>query len=221
MLHFAAVSMLAVLIVTPMVADAGVRKIRSAAFSVPNEAGEYNGIPVYDSPRGTIEGRLYRLPDGTMYRQESWLDSVEVPESIDTNEKTFVFSPAKGYWAAYDADGDLIRKGIASGGSSFCKDLGGSCRTKVGDFRIYRRGDAECRSNKYPLDRAPGEPGSPMPYCAFFNGGMAIHASGFVPKWNASHGCVRTPHQDMEWLHHNFLEMGTRVIIKPYKSTNL
>jgi lipoprotein-anchoring transpeptidase ErfK/SrfK len=32
-----------------------------------------------------------------------------------------------------------------------------------------------------------------MPWAAYFNGGIAFHASGDVPPHPASHGCVRVP----------------------------
>lgn len=51
-----------------------------------------------------------------------------------------------------------------------------------------------------------------MPYCVFFNRGIALHGSPEVPGYHASHGCVRLFVQDAEWLNESFIEIGkTRV----------
>lgn len=136
-------------------------------------------------------------------------------ESIETEgQKTFIFNPEKLAWGAYDENGELIRYGRASGGNNWCADVGRPCRTTVGEFEIYRKGNANCKSSKYPKPNG----GAPMPYCMFFHGGMAIHGSNDVPDHNASHGCVRVPKADAEWLHKEFLEVGTKVHVHPYES---
>lgn len=56
-----------------------------------------------------------------------------------------------------------------------------------------------------------------MPYCMFFKGGYAIHASD-VPGYNASHGCVRVFYEDAEWLNREFADIGTSVIVRPYET---
>jgi lipoprotein-anchoring transpeptidase ErfK/SrfK len=50
----------------------------------------------------------------------------------------------------------------------------------------------------------------------FFHGGYALHGSNDVPGYNASHGCVRLVTEDAKWLNTQFVNVGTRVIIKPY-----
>ena len=53
-----------------------------------------------------------------------------------------------------------------------------------------------------------------MPYFLRFRDGYGMHA-GFVPRFRASHGCVRMP---LAMAHHFFkaAEMGTRVeVIEP------
>jgi hypothetical protein len=112
-------------------------------------------------------------------------------------------------WGAYDSDGKLLNWGPAAGGKDFCPDIQKPCRTVTGTFKIQRKGDAKCKSHTYPVDK----PGAPMPYCMFFHGGYALHGSGQVPGFNASHGCVRLWVDDAKWLNQNFVEIGTKVIV--------
>lgn len=144
------------------------------------------------------------------------------PLNIDPpNEKLIIVDLNENAWGAYDSDGILIRWGPATGGQDWCKDIGKSCRTKAGEFRIYSTGSSNCVSSKFPVPRG----GAPMPYCMFFNGGQALHGSpGAVVKGNVSHGCVRLFVSDAEWLRYDFVEgptfdnhyRGTRVIVEPY-----
>ena len=129
-----------------------------------------------------------------------------------TGQKEFIFDPKHKMWAAYDANGNLVNQGAASGGKSYCSDIKRACRTPVGSFRVTRKKGAACKSSIYPV----GKGGAPMPYCTFFNGGYAIHGSPDVPNYNASHGCVRVLPSDAQWLSNNFLSIGTRVKVLPY-----
>lgn len=46
----------------------------------------------------------------------------------------------------------------------------------------------------------------------YFTGGYAIHGSGYVPAYGASHGCVRVPTWDADWLeYHLWLGMPIHV----------
>lgn len=126
---------------------------------------------------------------------------------------TFVFDPKQFAWAAYGADGNLVKMGPASGGQSFCPDIGQPCQTPAGDYSVYRKGTSSCKSTKFPINRG----GAPMPYCMYFNEGYAIHGSSYVPAYNASHGCIRVLPIDAEWLSKHFVKYGTRVIVLPYQ----
>lgn len=145
----------------------------------------------------------------------------ELPSQISPpGEKVIIVDPRIHRWGAYTPDGDLIRSGMATAGNSWCRDIGRSCRTKVGSFRIYTLGHRGCRSSKYPRPHG----GAPMPYCMFFNGGQGLHGSYQVVAGNVSHGCVRLHIEDAEWLRFEFVDgpnsgnnyRGTRVVIKPY-----
>ena len=130
---------------------------------------------------------------------------------ITFSGKTFVFSPRSLTWYAYD-NGELINSGPSSGGRSYCPDIGRSCRTPVGSFRVLSKGSPNCHSTRYPVGRG----GAPMPYCMFFTRLYAIHGSYEVPDYNASHGCIRVHPSAARWLRDEFIDIGTRVIVKPY-----
>lgn len=136
-----------------------------------------------------------------------------LPDHISPpGEKVIVVDPRVHAWGAYTADGNLVHAGMATSGSSYCRDLKRPCRTRVGTFRIYSLGSADCFSRKFPL----GKGGAPMPYCMYFNGGQGLHGSYEVADANLSHGCVRMHVNDAEWLRFNFARVGTKVVIKPY-----
>lgn len=144
-----------------------------------------------------------------------------VPDSVPAiGEKQIIVDGRAHRWAAYDEDGKLMRSGMATLGADYCPDIGRSCRTTAGTFRIDSLGDRGCKSRKFPLPRG----GAPMPYCMFFNGGQALHGSNAVVPANRSHGCVRLHVEDARWIRFNFAEepnraneqMGTLVIVKPY-----
>lgn len=139
--------------------------------------------------------------------------AARLPKNIPApGEKLIIVNPHKHVWGAYTESGKLIRAGIATAGAKWCSDIGRSCRTKVGVFRINSLGDSDCVSKIYPV----GEGGAPMPYCMFFNGGQGLHGSNHLAEGNLSHGCVRISVNDAEWVRYNFARRGTKVIIQPY-----
>lgn len=125
---------------------------------------------------------------------------------------TFVFNPNTLTWKAINENGKVIRTGKGSGGRKYCKDVGRGCKTPSGVYTIISKGGPGCRSSRYPV----GKGGAPMPYCMFFSRYYAIHGSPDVPNYNASHGCIRVRPGDANWLSHNFIRIGTKVIVKPY-----
>lgn len=132
------------------------------------------------------------------------------------NEKVIVIDPKAHVYGAYNPNGKLVRWGIASAGRDICHDTGEHCRTRVGSFRIYSLGNADCFSHKYN--------NASMPYCMYFNGSEALHGSDAVEFENISHGCVRVHVDDAKWLRYHFVEapaarnnyLGTKVIVKSY-----
>lgn len=123
----------------------------------------------------------------------------------------FIFNPKIRAWAFYNADGDLIKVGKGSGGSSYCHDIKSSCYTPTGTFRVYFKLGASCKSRIFPV----GKGGAPMPYCSYFHEGYAIHGSYAVRNYNASHGCIRVYPSDAKWLQ-SVMPIGSIVIVMPY-----
>ena len=133
-----------------------------------------------------------------------------------TGKRIFVFDPHYNAWAVYDENGTRSGVGRASGGSTYCPDLGRSCKTVVGTFKITSKRGANCKSSAYPISTGGG---APMPYCMFFaSGGYAIHGSNAVPDYNASHGCIRIQPEAAKWLYEEFLPLDSTVIVLPYSS---
>ncbi len=130
-----------------------------------------------------------------------------------TGKKVFIFDPKATAWAAYDAQGNRVKTGSASGGKDFCEDVGRPCHTVTGSFKVYSKKGADCTSSIYPIETGGG---AKMPYCMHFSGGYSIHAAYEVPNWNASHGCIRVLPSAAKWLNENFVDIGTSVIVKPY-----
>lgn len=168
------------------------------------------------------QGLIVKIP--TNLESGDLLDYSPFPRQIEApQEKLIVFDPQRYAWAAYEADGSLVRWGPATGGQDYCSDIGEPCHTKAGRFRIFTMGNSNCVSTKLPIP----DGGAPMPYCMFFNGGQALHGSpGGVRLANLSHGCVRMFVRDAEWLRYEFVEppddsnnfRGTEVIVMPYHS---
>ncbi|MCR9192096.1 MAG: L,D-transpeptidase [Gammaproteobacteria bacterium] len=130
-----------------------------------------------------------------------------------TGHKVFIFDPKATAWAAYDAQGNRLDTGAASGGSNYCDDIGRPCRTVTGTYHVYSKKGENCKSSMYPVETHGG---ARMPYCMHFNGAYSIHAAYDVPNHNASHGCIRVLPDAARWLNEDFMDVGTTVVVKPY-----
>jgi lipoprotein-anchoring transpeptidase ErfK/SrfK len=130
-----------------------------------------------------------------------------------TGKKVFIFDPQAAAWAAYDAQGNRVKTGSASGGKDFCEDVGRSCRTVTGTYKVYSKKGEDCKSSLYPIETGGG---AKMPYCMHFSGGYSIHAAYEVPNYNSSHGCIRVLPSAARWLNEDFVDIGTTVVVKPY-----
>lgn len=138
--------------------------------------------------------------------------SSRLPSHSPTGSKLLLIDPNVHAWGAYGSNGELLRAGLATAGGDWCPDIGRRCHTRSGTFSINSLGNAGCKSTIYPLPRG----GAPMPYCMFFNGNQAIHGSYEVVEGNVSHGCVRVRVGDADWIRHDFANVGTQVIVRPY-----
>jgi hypothetical protein len=189
----------------------------SYSFGSSAEGSMSAEIPVersYSSPRLRDEEAQYVYNSHSSRRtRHTRTHEIEMPQHIQAlGEKVIIVDPNTHSWGAYNAHGELVRSGLATSGSHWCPDLGRSCRTAAGSFRIVSLGSRDCFSRKFPLGRG----GAPMPYCMFFNRSQALHGSYEVAPANVSHGCVRLHVSDAEWLRYNFATIGTKVIIRAY-----
>ncbi|MDP3704681.1 MAG: L,D-transpeptidase [Legionellaceae bacterium] len=125
---------------------------------------------------------------------------------------TFTYNPRTLKWTAVSSSGKLVRTGHGSSGRAYCPDIHRSCRTPSGTYHVIGKRGADCKSSRYPVGRG----GAPMPYCMYFSKLYAVHGSYDVPNYNASHGCIRVPPSDAQWLYNNFMSLGTKVVVKPY-----
>lgn len=144
----------------------------------------------------------------------NYFDVSPFPLKVDPyGQKTIVVDLNKLAWGAYDAGGNLIHWGPASGGQGWCSDVGKACRTQTGNYQVISKEGYDCISSKFP------EPygGAAMPYCMHYYGPYALHGSFEVPGYNASHGCVRMFINDARWLNYDFTDGNTKVIIKNYE----
>lgn len=135
-----------------------------------------------------------------------------------TGVRTFVFSPRYRRWAVYDANGNRVSHGVANGGAHYCRDVGRSCRTPRGTFRVISKRGPNCRSSRYPIKRVRGRivrGGAPMPYCTFFSKDYGIHGYPKLVNANVSHGCIRVSIKAARWLQ-NYLPIGAKVIVWSY-----
>lgn len=170
-------------------------------------ASEYNdGSTIIRDDNGQIHRTIHYLQDK---RGQTYFPV----KAAATGHKQFIFDPKAYAWAAYDEEGNRVMTGGASGGKDFCEDVGQSCRTVTGNFKVYNKRGLECRSGEYPVET---EGGAKMPYCMYFYRGYTIHAAYEVPLANTSHGCVRVFPSAAKWLNENFITVGTRITVLSY-----
>ncbi len=148
-------------------------------------------------------------------------DVAPFPRYIDApGEKTIFVSQKHLAWGAYDKEGELVWWGPMSSGKDFCPDVGQSCKTPPGEFRIIRKQGIDCVSTAFPRRASGINGGAAMPFCMHFFRGYAFHGSYDVVGRRASHGCVRLFIEDAQWLNREFIELpgsgrkGTRVVIE-------
>lgn len=135
------------------------------------------------------------------------------PKHIKAQHRKLVLVDlSKFAFAAYDANGQLVYWGPATGGRKWCSAKHKqSCLSATGRYRIYRIQGANCVSSEYPVATHGG---APMPYCMHYYRGFAIHGSTLIGFENRSQGCIRLFYDDAKWLNHQFVKIGTEVIVK-------
>lgn len=146
------------------------------------------------------------------WKSVDYISLSPLPEHLPTLGNKLILVDLRVFaFGAYDRDGDLIYWGPASGGRSYCDDIGQDCQSAVGRFKIYRIQGEQCKSSEYPLE---SKGGAPMPYCMHYYKGYAIHGSSLLGFVNRSRGCIRIFYSDAKWLNEYFAELGTLVVVK-------
>jgi lipoprotein-anchoring transpeptidase ErfK/SrfK len=108
--------------------------------------------------------------------------------AVDDGVVTRVLNASSGNGETYEAQGRTYR-----------------AHTPRGDFAVYRETDG--------MHESTLELGS-MWRPKYFTGAFAVHGSGSVPPWPASHGCVRVSNAAMSWLWDDWgMPRGTRVLV--------
>jgi lipoprotein-anchoring transpeptidase ErfK/SrfK len=74
--------------------------------------------------------------------------------------------------------------------------------TPAGTYEVFRK---ELRSWSVPFSTW-------LPWASYFNQGIAFHEYPDVPVYPASHGCVRVPAPEAEYVY-EFAELGTTVVV--------
>jgi lipoprotein-anchoring transpeptidase ErfK/SrfK len=122
----------------------------------------------------------------------------EVATKAPSGPLLAVVSLGSQHVAIYGEDGVVARSRVSSGKRGL--------RTPTGVFSIIQR-HRHHHSNIYS--------GASMPYMQRITwSGIAMHASGSVPGYPASHGCIRLPYSFAKRLW-GLTKMGTRVIVSP------
>lgn len=162
-------------------------------------------------------GKIIAVPKNLAYL--TVFDVAPFPLKIPEHQKQIIVDQDKLAFAAYDAEGNLVRWGPISSGRDKCSDSNRSCRTLTGIYRVFSKENEKCTSDVFPI----GKGGAKMPYCMYFHKGFALHGADDIPGVRASHGCVRMFVEDAKWLNLSFVElssernnfMGTTVIVRP------
>ena len=129
----------------------------------------------------------------------------------DDHEKQIIVDQDKLAWGAYNERGRLVNWGPIASGRDRCPDSANACLTLTGSYRFFSKENEKCKSDIFPI----GKGGAPMPYCMYYHKGFALHGSADMPGYRASHGCVRLFTRDAKWLNEEFVQVGTKVVVRP------
>lgn len=144
-------------------------------------------------------------------------DKHNLPKVWETSgQKVFVFDPQLFKWAVYNEQGKMVKSGKASGGKDYCPDSKEACRTVTGTFEVENKQGADCKSSQFPIKKDQVSGGAKMPYCMHFHKGYAIHGAHQVMHKHVSHGCIHVPIEDAQWLNEQFVDIGTKIVVRPY-----
>ena len=193
-LLFAGVVVLACTSCTELPNDVGVRKHRSVAAQTRLASHHPVFSSWYDDPAATGEPRILvnlTKQQAFFYRGETLIGRT----NISSGRREFETPPGK--YRVIQKD----ERHVSSEYGQYVARSGA----------VLRR-DVDVNSD--PAPKGARFVGAPMPYFLRFRDGYGMHA-GFVPRFRASHGCIRMP---VKMAKHFFdaAEVGTRVeVIEP------
>jgi peptidoglycan hydrolase-like protein with peptidoglycan-binding domain len=135
-------------------------------------------------------------PDGLVGRRTlTALDAAECPEPVlDGRGRRIEVWLRRQLVLVVENDRVVRAVAVSSGRRGYA--------TPTGSFRVYRR---ERRSWSVPYAIW-------LPWAAYFNRGIALHAHADVPPHPASHGCVRVPAPFAREIY-EFGRIGTEVVV--------
>jgi lipoprotein-anchoring transpeptidase ErfK/SrfK len=164
-----------------------VRNLRAGAFPWQATAsGYWKG----DGARGSPKIVVYLREQRAYFYQGK---RVVGESTVSTGKPGFSTPPGRYHVISKD------RNHVSSEFGDYVDDYG-----KVVKSNIDARKDSQPRGTHFD--------GARMPYCMHFNGGYAMH-EGYVPRYAASHGCIRLPKGMAEHFFDASHE-GTPVIVK-------
>ena len=163
-----------------------VQHLRVGAFPWTAASGYWNGDGVPGSPKIVVHLREQKA---YFYKGKR----VVGESTVSTGKPGFSTPPGRYQVISKD------RNHVSSEFGDYVDDAGNVVRSNV---------DAR----KDPQPRGTHFDGARMPYCMHFNGGYAMH-EGYVPRYAASHGCIRVP-KGMAKHFFSASPEGTPVIVK-------
>ncbi|RPF22898.1 L,D-transpeptidase family protein [Myceligenerans xiligouense] len=182
------------------------QRLRDLGYHITAVDGAYGGETQQALWALQKAGGLYR--DGVVGPQtQSALDRGVVPGPQSSSGKVLEIDIARQLVLAVE-DGRVVRTINAASGNGERFEAKGrtyTASTPRGDFRVYNQIDG-MHSSTLEL----GDMWRPK----YFNGAIAVHGSGSVPPFPASHGCVRVSNAAMNWIWDTWdAPPGTRVLV--------
>jgi hypothetical protein len=163
-----------------------VQKLRAGVFPWAARSGYWNGDGVHGRPEIVVYLSEQRA---CFYKGKR----VVGESTVSTGKPGFSTPP--GHYHVISKD----RNHVSSEFGDYVDDSG-----KVVKSNIDSRNDPQPPGTHFD--------GARMPYCMHFNGGYAMH-EGYVPRYAASHGCIRLPNGMAEHFFDASPE-GTPVVVK-------
>jgi lipoprotein-anchoring transpeptidase ErfK/SrfK len=163
-----------------------VQELRAGVFPWQPGPGYWNGDGVHGSPKIVVH-----LSEQKAYFYKG--KRVVGESSVSTGKPGFSTPP--GHYRVVSKD----RNHVSSEFGDYVDDYGNVVKSNIDAHK-----DSQPRGTHFD--------GARMPYCMHFNGGYAMH-EGYVPRYAASHGCIRLPKGMAEHFFDATSE-GTPVIVK-------